>query len=257
VPAVDLNSDLGEGYGAWRLGEDEALLDVVTSANVACGFHAGDPLTLRRTVEAAAARGVAVGAQVSYPDLVGFGRRAMDVAPDDLTADVLYQLGALEAFCRVAGTSVRYLKPHGALYDRVAHDGQQARAVVAAVAAYDRALPVLGLPSSALQTAAEQAGVPFVAEGFADRALTAGGRLVPRAEAGAVLSEEDQVVRRAVRLVVEGTVEAVDGTTVHVPVASVCVHGDTPGAARLAAAVRRGLERAGVEVRPFAGARAR
>jgi UPF0271 protein len=252
VPWVDLNSDLGEGYGAWRLGDDEALLDVVTSANVACGFHAGDPLTLRRTVEAAARRGVAVGAQVGYPDLVGFGRRAMDVAPDDLAADVLYQLGALEAFCRVAGTSVRYVKPHGALYHRVVHDEAQAAAVVAAVAAYDGSLPLLGLPSSAVQAAAVSAGVPFVCEAFADRAVTADGRLVPRTDPGAVLTDEEQVVRRAVRMVVEGSVEAVDGTAVEVQPASLCVHGDTPGAARLAAAVRSGLEQAGVELQPFA-----
>ena len=252
MPAVDLNADLGEGYGAWRSGDDEALLDVVTSANVACGFHAGDPLTLRRTVEAAAARGVAVGAQVSYPDLVGFGRRAMDVAPDDLTADVLYQLGALEAFCRVAGTAVRYVKPHGALYNRVAHDVQQAQALVAAVAAYDASLPVLGLPASAVQEAAASAGVPFVVEAFADRAVTADGRLVPRTSPGAVLHDEQEVVQRAVRLVVDGAVDAVDGTVVRVEVASLCLHGDTPGAARLAVVVRAALEQAGVALRPFA-----
>ena len=252
VPAVDLNSDLGEGYGAWRLGDDDALLDVVTSANVACGFHAGDPSTIRRTVESAAARGVVVGAQVSYPDLAGFGRRAMDVAPDDLFADVLYQVGALDAFCRVAGTSVQYVKPHGALYSRVVHDDAQAEAVVAAVAAYDASLPVLGLPSSAVSRAAAAAGVRFVVEAFADRAVTADGGLVPRSSPGAVLHDEEEVVQRAVRLVVDRTVTAVDGTDVDVDVASLCVHGDTPGAARLAAAVRSALEAAGVDLRPFA-----
>jgi UPF0271 protein len=252
VPRVDLNSDLGEGYGVWRLGDDAALLDVVTSANVACGFHAGDPSTIRRTADAAVARGVAVGAQVSYPDLVGFGRRRMDLAPADLTADVLYQLGALEAFCRVAGTRVRYVKPHGALYNRVADDRQQADAVVAAVRAYDARLPLLGVAGSAVHDAAAAAGVPFVAEAFADRALTTAGRLVPRAHTGAVLHDVDAVVARSVRMVVDGRVHAADGTALDIAVQSLCVHGDTPGAVTLARAVRAALERAGVVVEPFA-----
>ena len=252
MPVVDLNSDLGESFGAWRLGDDDALLDVVTSANVACGFHAGDPSTMQRTVAAAVARGVAVGAQVSYPDLVGFGRRAMDVAPADLTADVLYQLGALDAFCRAEGTRVRYVKPHGALYHRIIEDDAQAAAVVDAVRRYDASLPLLGLAGSAAERAASEEGVPFVAEGFADRALTPQGTLVPRERPGAVLTDEDEVVARAVRMVVDGTATALDGTTVAVQVASLCVHGDTPGAAALAAAVRRALEQAEVGVRPFA-----
>ena len=246
---VDLNSDLGEGYGAWALGDDLALLDVVTSANVACGFHAGDPRTMERTVAAAAERGVAIGAQVSYPDLVGFGRRAMDVAPADLSADVLYQLGALQAFARVAGTTVRYVKPHGALYNRTVVDDVQAAAVVSAVRLYDVSLPVLTLPGSALARAAASAGVPAVAEGFADRAYTADGRLVPRGEPGAVVSDEATVVARAVRMVAEGRVEAHGGGEVEVAVQSLCVHGDTPGAVGLARAVREGLEAAGVELR--------
>ena len=246
---MDLNSDLGEGYGAWALGDDLALLDVVTSANVACGFHAGDPRTMERTVAAAAERGVAIGAQVSYPDLVGFGRRAMDVAPADLSADVLYQLGALQAFCRVAGTSVRYVKPHGALYNRTVVDDVQAAAVVSAVRLYDATLPVLTLPGSALAHAAASAGVPVVAEGFADRAYTADSRLVPRGEPGAVIADEAAVVARAVRMVVDGRVEAHGGGEVPMAIASLCVHGDTPGAVGLARAVRRGLEAAGVELR--------
>lgn len=250
--AVDLNSDLGESFGVWRLGDDDALLDVVTSANVACGFHAGDPSTMRRTVEAAARRGVAVGAQVSYPDLVGFGRRAMDVAPADLTADVLYQLGALDALCRVTGTSVRYVKPHGALYNRIADDDGQARAVVEAVLAYDAAMPLLGLAGSAAQRAADHVSLRFVAEAFADRAVTPQGRLVPRTEKGAVLTDVDEVARRAVRMVVEGRVATAAGDDVAVEVASVCVHGDTPGAVELARAVRAALEGAGVTVQPFA-----
>src|ERR1700710_581455 len=187
---IDLNCDLGESYGAWTLGDtdaDDALLRVVTSANVACGFHAGDPTTLHRTVDAAAQAGVVIGAQVSYPDLVGFGRRAMDVAHDDLVADVLYQVGALEAFCRVAGTRVAYVKPHGALYNRVADDATQAAAVAEAVSRSDPSLPVLTLPGSALANAAAEAGLTVIGEGFADRAYTAEGRLASRREPGSVL----------------------------------------------------------------------
>ena len=250
--SVDLNSDLGESFGAWRLGDDGALLDVVTSANVACGFHAGDPATMHRTVAAAVARGVAVGAQVSYPDLVGFGRRAMDVAPADLRADVLYQLGALEAFCRVEGVRVSYVKPHGALYHRTAVDDVQAAAVADAVRRFDTSLPLLGPAGSAAERADTRAGLAFVPEGFADRGLTPAGALVPRGQPGDLLTDEAEVVARAVRMVVEGDAVAVDGSVVAVQVQSLCVHGDTPGAAALARAVRRGLLEAGVELRPFA-----
>ena len=249
---MDLNSDLGEGYGRWTLGDDAALLEVVTSANVACGFHAGDPATIDRTVRTAVTHGVAVGAQVSYPDLVGFGRREIDVAPDDLTADVLYQLGALEAFARAAGSRVRYLKPHGALYNRIARDPVQAAAVVEAVRRYDPSLPLLTLPGSAAMRAAEAAGVPAVAEGFADRAYTPEGRLVSRRQPGAVLHDPAAVTARALRMATEHTVEAVDGGQVHVEVRSLCVHGDTPGAVELARAVRAALEDAGVTLEAFA-----
>jgi 5-oxoprolinase (ATP-hydrolysing) subunit A len=249
---VDLNSDLGEGYGRWTLGDDAALLDVVTSANVACGFHAGDPATIDRTVRTAVERGVRVGAQVSYPDLAGFGRREMDVAPDDLTADVLYQLGALEAFARAAGSRVRYVKPHGALYNRIARDPVQAAAVVEAIRRYDPSLPLLTLPGSAAMAAAREAGVAAVAEGFADRAYTAEGRLVSRREPGAVLHDPERVATRAVRMATEHRVESVDGGQVEVQVRSLCVHGDTPGAVDLARRVRAALEEAGVTLEPFA-----
>jgi 5-oxoprolinase (ATP-hydrolysing) subunit A len=249
---LDLNSDLGEGYGRWALGDDAALLEVVTSANVACGFHAGDPATIDRTVRAAVERGVSIGAQVSYPDLAGFGRREMDVAPADLTADVLYQLGALEAFARAAGSRVRYVKPHGALYNRIARDPVQAAAVVEAVRRYDPALPLLTLPGSAVMDAAREAGVPVVAEGFADRAYTADGRLVSRREPGAVLHDPERVAARALVMATEHRVEAVDGTQVAVEVRSLCVHGDTPGAVDLARQVRAALEQAGVTLEPFA-----
>jgi 5-oxoprolinase (ATP-hydrolysing) subunit A len=249
---VDLNSDLGEGYGRWALGDDAALLEVVTSANVACGFHAGDPATIDRTVRTAVEHGVRVGAQVSYPDLAGFGRREMDVAPDDLTADVLYQLGALEAFARAAGSRVRYVKPHGALYNRIARDPVQAAAVVEAIRRYDPSLPLLTLPGSAAMEAAREAGVAAVAEGFADRAYTAEGRLVSRREPGAVLHDPDRVAARAVRMATEHRVESADGGQVEVQVRSLCVHGDTPGAVDLARRVRAALEEAGVTLEPFA-----
>ena len=249
---MDLNSDLGEGFGVYRLGDDAAMLDVVTSANIACGFHAGDPRTMQATVEAAAARAVTIGAQVSYPDLVGFGRRAMEMAPDDLTAVVLYQIGALEAFARAAGSRVRYVKPHGALYHRVAVDPEQAAAVVTAIRRHDATLPLLTLPGSTAAAVAADAGIRTVGEGFADRAYTAAGTLVPRGDTAAVISAVDAVAARAVRMATEHTVESIDGQVVRVEVASLCVHGDTPGAVALARAVRAALTDAGVPLQAFA-----
>jgi len=249
---LDLNSDLGEGYGRWTLGDDAALLEIVTSANVACGFHAGDPATIDRTVRTAVERGVAVGAQVSYPDLVGFGRREIDVPPGDLTADVLYQLGALEAFARAAGSRVRYVKPHGALYNRIVRDPVQAAAVAEAIRRYDPGLPLLTLPGSAAAAAAAEAGIEAVGEGFADRAYTGDGRLVSRREPGAVLDDPGLVAARAARMATERRVGTVDGGEVAVEVRSLCVHGDTPGAVELARAVRTALEEAGVVLEAFA-----
>lgn len=250
---LDLNADLGESFGRWRLGDDDALLGLITSANVACGFHAGDPLTLRRTCAAAAARDVRIGAQVGYRDLAGFGRRFIDVAPDDLAADVLYQLGALDGLARVAGARVRYVKPHGALYNAVVRHEGQAAAIVEAVRAYDPGLSVLGLPGSALLSAAEASGLRTVAECFADRAYRADGSLVPRTEPGAVIEDVDTVVARAVRMAVAHEVVAADGTVVTVTAQSICVHGDTAGAVEIAAAVRSALGRAGVTVTAFTG----
>ena len=249
--AIDLNSDLGEGFGVWTLGDDEALLDVVTSANVACGFHAGDPDVLRRVCHRAAEQGVVIGAQVGYRDLAGFGRRAIDIEPEALTNEVVYQIGALDGFARIAGTSVRYVKPHGALYNTVVHDRAQAGAVVEAIRLYDASLPVLGLPGSALLTIAEEAGLRTVTEAFADRGYTSGGTLVPRSQPGALLHDATQVADRMVRLVTAGTIEAVDGTDVAVRADSICVHGDSPGAVEMAVSVRRALTEAGVAIRPF------
>ncbi len=250
-PRIDLNADVGESYGRWRLGDDDGMLALVTSANVACGFHAGDPLTLRRTCELAAARGVVVGAQVSYADLAGFGRRFIDVAPDALAADVVYQIGALDGMCRAAGTRVAYVKPHGALYTATVRHEEQAAAVVAAVAAYDSGLAVLGLAGSALLRYAARAGLRAVPEAFADRGYAANGTLVPRGSVGALVTEPGAVGDRVVRLVREGVVTAVDGSQVAVRAESVCLHGDTPGAVGLARQVRSALAAAGVAVTPF------
>lgn len=249
---LDLNSDLGESFGRWALGDDDAMLALVTSANVACGFHAGDATTLRRTCAAAAARGVVVGAQVGYRDLAGFGRRFVDMDPGELADDVIYQLGALDGMCRVAGTAVRYLKPHGALYNATVHHAAQARAVVDAVRAYDPALPVLGLPGSELLRAAEAAGLRAVPEFFVDRGYTAHGTLVPRSEPGALLHDADEVAGRVRRLLADSVVRAVDGTDVVVRAESACVHGDSPGAVAMAAAVRAALDADGVQLLAFA-----
>ncbi|WP_411077753.1 LamB/YcsF family protein [Streptomyces sp. cmx-10-25] len=250
--SIDLNADLGEGFGRWTLTDDEELLSVVTSANVACGFHAGDAATMRRVCELAAARGVRIGAQVSYRDLAGFGRRSMDVPAAELAAEVAYQIGALEVFARAAGSRVAYVKPHGALYNRVVRDGEQAAAVVEGVLLADRTLPVLGLPGSRLHGAAAAAGLPVVAEAFGDRAYLADGSLVPRGRAGAVVTNPAEVVERSVALARFGTVTAHDGASVAVRARSLCLHGDTPGAVELARRVREGLESSGVRVEAFA-----
>ncbi|MEV6988537.1 5-oxoprolinase subunit PxpA [Streptomyces sp. NPDC093228] len=248
---IDLNADLGEGFGRWRLTDDERLLSVVTSANVACGFHAGDAATMRRVCALAAERGVRIGAQVSYRDLAGFGRRSMDVPPAELAAEVAYQIGALEVFARAAGSRVSYVKPHGALYNRVVHDERQAEAVVEGVLLADAALPVLGLPGSRLLEVAEKAGLPAVTEAFADRAYTEEGTLVPRRENGAVVTDPDVVVERSVGLARSGVVTAHSGREIPVRARSLCLHGDTPGAVDLARRVRAALQAAGVRVEAF------
>ncbi|MFG1615697.1 LamB/YcsF family protein [Nonomuraea wenchangensis] len=248
---IDLNADLGESFGIWRLGDDLALLDVVTSANVACGFHAGDPVTIRRTCAAAVDRGVAIGAQVSYRDLAGFGRRAMDVEPEELCAEVLYQLAAVDGIARAMGGRVSYVKPHGALYNRVVRDREQAAAVIDAVADYDVTLPVLTLPGSVVHEVAAAAGVPTVSEAFADRAYTPEGTLVPRGQEGAVVHDPAEVAARALEMAVKGAVTAVDGSSVPISARSICVHGDTQGAVRLAQEVRDGLLAAGVVLQAF------
>jgi UPF0271 protein len=249
---LDLNSDLGEGLGIWTLGDDEAMLDIVTSANIACGFHAGDPTIMRSVTAAAVERGVAIGAQVGYRDLVGFGRRPIDVDPAELVNDVLYQIGALDGFARVAGSRVRYVKPHGALYNTIVTDADQAAAVVDAVRRYDAALPVLGLPGSEWLRQAAAAGLTAVPEAFADRAYTPEGRLVSRRRPGAVLHDPDLIADRCVEMARTGKIRAIDGSLVQVRARSLCVHGDTPGAVEIARRVRAALLEVGVLLRPFA-----
>lgn len=235
---IDLNADVGESFGRWELGADAALMPHLSSANVACGFHAGDPLVLRRTCALAVERGVVIGAQVGYRDLAGFGRRFLDIAPDELEADVLYQLSALSGIAAVGGGAVAYLKPHGALYHAVSTHEAQADAVIAAAVAFG-GLPVLGLAGSAFLARAAAAGLVTVGEGFADRAYQADGSLVPRSEPGALLVDPDRVAAQAVRLATTGDVQ------------SLCVHGDSPGAAASATAVRAALSAAGFVVEAF------
>lgn len=249
--AIDVNSDLGESYGIWTLGDDAAMLGIVTSANVACGFHAGDPSVLRAACTLAVRNDVAIGAQVSFPDLPGFGRRHIDMAPDELRDAVLYQLGALDAFAQVAGAEIAYVKPHGALYHATAANLPAAQALVAAAAEYDPSLAILGPPASQLLAAADAAGMEAVPEAFADRAYRPDGGLVPRRQPGSVLTDPDEVAERAVRLAVDNEVVAIDGTLVTIRARSICVHGDTPGAVDLARAVRSALDAAGVGVLRF------
>ncbi len=236
---IDLNSDVGEGFGQWPGGPDEELTPLLTSVNVACGFHAGDPTIMRRTCELARQHDCAIGAQVSYPDLSGFGRRFMDMKPNELTDAVVYQLGALDAFARTAGLRVRYVKPHGALYNAIAEHEGQAAAVVAAIREYDARLPMLGLPDSAVQRASDATGVRFVAEGFADRAYTPAGRLVPRTQAGALITDPAAAAEQALSLAKSG-------------VGSICVHSDTPGAVAIVTAVAHAFAANGYELQTFA-----
>ncbi|MBV1809166.1 MULTISPECIES: LamB/YcsF family protein [Pseudomonas syringae group] len=249
--AIDLNSDLGESFGAWSMGDDAAILEVVSSANVACGFHAGDPAGILRTLEAAAARDVAVGAHVAYPDLVGFGRRNMDVPAEQLTADVIYQIGALQGLARSAGTTVTYVKPHGALYNTIAGDPVQAAAVIQAILRIDPQLKLVCLANSKLLGWARDAGLTCVSEAFADRAYTAQGTLVSRSHPGAVLHDVELITERMLRLVRDGVIEAEDGSLIELEADSICVHGDSPGAVNIAHALKQRLLEAGVNIRAF------
>jgi UPF0271 protein len=256
---VDLNCDAGEGFGPWRMGDDAALLDVVTTVNIACGFHAGDPLIMRRTVAMAAERGVAIGAHPGTNDLWGFGRRGVGgERPEDLATMVVYQIGALQAVAEVEGASVGHVKLHGALSNAAAVDAGLAGVMAAALHTLDPTLAWLVPSGSAMQSAGEAAGLPTIGEVFADRAYDDDGNLVDRRVAGAVLHDPADVAGRALAMVRDGAVTSVSGARVPLRVESVCVHGDTPGAVECARALRRALEGAGIDVRPFAqDARAR
>ncbi|MDO5723868.1 MAG: 5-oxoprolinase subunit PxpA [Flaviflexus sp.] len=251
MATIDLNSDLGESLAGMPVGDDEAMLDIVSSANVAGGFHAGDPRGIAATCEAAARRGVSIGAHPSYRDAAGFGRRFIDYASAELADEVLYQIGAVEAMARKHGASIHYVKPHGALYNTIVHHEAHARAVVDAVRAFGD-LALLLLPGSIAARLAEEAGIRVVFEAFADRAYTPEGTLVSRTENGAVLTDPEKVAARMVRLAHEGVIEAIDGTPIEVAAQSICVHGDSPGAVEMAREVKRGLEEAGVRIEAFA-----
>lgn len=251
MTTIDLNADLGEGFGPWRLGHDTELLGLVTSASIACGFHAGDPRTMRSTVATAVARGVALGAHPGYPDLVGFGRRELGASPEEVHADVLYQVGALQAMARAAGSRVRYVKPHGALYNRAARDPAVAGAIAAAVREADPSLWLLGLAGSAMITAGVATGLRVAAEAFLDRNYEADGTLTPRSDPAAVLTDPDACAERALHMITAGRVTARDGTELAIRADSLCAHGDGQTAAALLRLVRQRCAAAGITCRSF------
>lgn len=250
---LSLNTDIGEGYGTWTIADDDALLNLVTDANLACGFHASDPDIMRGTCQTARERSVAVGAQVGFRDVLGFGRRFIDVSRSTLTNEVLYQLGALSAFTSVEQTPIAFVKVHGALYHAAVQYESYALAIADAVREFDPSLPVLCQPGTTFSRTMGNTGLRTIAEGYLDRAYTANGLLVPRGEPGAVITDPEVAARRAVQLAVDRTVTAIDGTVIDMPVESVCVHSDSPGAPALAAAVRQALQEAGVALRSLAG----
>ncbi|SUC35972.1 LamB/YcsF family protein [Providencia rustigianii] len=252
---IDLNSDLGESFGQWEMGYDEAMLSIVSSANIACGFHAGSPEGIMKTLASAKKNGVTVGAHVGYPDLVGFGRRNMDIASEELIADVIYQIGALQGLAKAVGAKVEYVKPHGALYNTIAHDQRQAMAVIDGILAIDGDLTLVALAGSPLVGWAKGRGLNVVAEAFADRAYNNDGTLVSRKLTGAVLHDPELVAERMLQLVNEGGVISIDGQFTPIDADSICVHGDSPGALEMAKKVREIFEQQGIKVCAFTGKR--
>lgn len=251
---IDLNADIGESLGAWTLGSDTTLMPLLSSANLACGFHAGDPRTMRRSVKLALAHGVAIGAHPGFPDLGGFGRRDLAATPEEVYTDVLYQIGALNAFVQAAGTTLHHVKPHGALYLRMLHDRAVAEAVSRAVFDSGPGSPLVGLAGPGgelMRRAAEKVGIRIVLEAFPDRAYEADGRLAPRNLTGAVLHDPEEIAQRALQMAQAGTVTALTGETVPLDAQTLCLHGDNPGATSAALAVRSALSAAGIEVRAF------
>ncbi|MDR6414793.1 5-oxoprolinase subunit PxpA [Pseudarthrobacter sulfonivorans] len=251
MTTIDLNSDVGESFGRWTLGDDTAMFASVSSANVACGFHAGDPSVIRRTCREAAAAGVVIGAHVGYRDLAGFGRRFLDISPSELADDVVYQIGALQALAAAEGTTVRYVKPHGGLYNAIVAHTAQAQAVVDAVKSVDPSLPIMGLPGSEVLRLAGRAGLRGVSEAFADRAYNPDGTLVSRSIPGAVLEDPEQVAEHVLRMATESAVRTIDGSVLKIRAESICVHGDSPGAVAMATAVKSALGDAGVSIGSF------
>lgn len=250
---IDLNSDVGESLGAWSIGADEELIPLVTSVNVACGFHAGDPLVIEHTVALAVRSGAAIGAHPGYPDLAGFGRRDLDMSPSELEAAVLYQVAAVAGFARAAGRELVHVKPHGALYNRAVHDEAAAASIARAVRRFSQDLVLVGLSGSLMLDAGRAEGLRVAAEAFADRRYEADGALRSRRLEGAVLADPAEAAAQAVAIATTGKVTTFDGTEVSVAADTICLHGDTPGAAAHARAVRDALERAGVTVRALAG----
>ena len=251
MPSIDLNADAGESFGPWKMGSDEALYPLLSSVNLAAGFHAGDPLTMQRSIALAKRHGVAVGAHPGFPDRVGFGRRDLAVTPEQAYADTIYQIGALAAFLQVQGMPLHHIKPHGALYLQMLRNESTAEAVAQAVRDYDTELPLVLLPNTPMEEAARRVGVRYVREAFPDRAYLSDGRLAPRSMEGALVREPEQAAERAVQMVLEGRVAALDGGEVEVQADTLCVHGDNPEAVEIARAVRRALEAAGVDVRSY------
>ena len=245
---IDLNSDLGESFGPWPMGQDAALMESISSANVACGFHAGDPAVMRQTIALAKDRSVAVGAHPGFPDLVGFGRREIKAAPSEVEDFVLYQVSALAGMAAAQGLRLQHVKAHGALYNMACKDRGLADAIARATAAFDRSLILFGLPNSELLRAGQAAGLRVAAEVFADRAYERDGSLVSRSKPGSVIHDQQAVVDRAVRMVKQKEVVTMDGVTIALQADTICLHGDTPGAADLARVIRRGLESAGVRI---------
>ncbi|MFC9769892.1 MULTISPECIES: LamB/YcsF family protein [unclassified Pseudarthrobacter] len=252
MTSIDLNSDVGESFGRWTLGDDAAMFSSVSSANVACGFHAGDPTVIRRTCRNAAEAGVVIGAHVGYRDLAGFGRRFLDISPSELADDVVYQIGALQALAAAEGTKVQYVKPHGGLYNAIVSHTAQARAVVDAVKSVDPSLPIMGLPGSEVLRLAEEAGLRAVTEAFADRAYNPDGTLVSRTQPGAVLHDPAEVAEHVLRMATEQSVRTIDGSILKIRAESICVHGDSPGAVAMATAVKSALADAGISIGAFA-----
>ena len=247
---IDLNSDLGEGLGPWRLAPDDELMPLISSANIACGFHAGDPIIMEHTVQQAKAHDVGIGAHPGYPDKVGFGRRTMTATPDEVRTDVLYQIAAMAGFCRAAGVEMQHVKAHGALYNFAVRDAATAEAIALAVRQFDPGLIFFVLPGSELEAAGEAAGLRLAREAFADRGYMADGSLVPRSRPDAIITDHDLVVQRMIRLVKDGVVESVEGTELHLNADTICLHSDTPSAFDIATALRSGFEAAGIAVRP-------